>query len=200
MKVSGAASDFDFHPAVRHPRVDRPAAILRVGPFEVGRFYVEERSEWPVCDAGSAYRLRPSLHHRRAWLSPQVRNSTPSGWILRLVPDERGWVLQVTVEGWENENLARLTPPWHGPNARYLEGWHFRNADNTDPNDGSINQPQEFREFIFSPAVGIDSNTTVAPRRWTLSPGSERSAAGGCSSNRTSSHRRGQANGPRLNH
>jgi hypothetical protein len=130
----------------------------------------------------------------------RFENSTPSGWILRLVPDERGWVLQVTVEGWENENLARLTPPWHGPNARYLEGWHFRNADNTDPNDGSINQPQEFREFIFSPAVGIDSNTTVAPRRWTLSPGSERSAAGGCSSNRTSSHRRGQANGPRLNH
>ena len=84
----------------------------------------------------------------------RFENSTPSGWILRLVPDERGWVLQVTVEGRENENLARLTPPWHGPNARYLEGWHFRNADNTGPNDGSVNQPQEFREFIFSPAVG----------------------------------------------
>ena len=32
--------------------------------------------------------------------------------------------------------------------------WHFRNADNTGPNDGSVNQPQELREFIFSPDVG----------------------------------------------
>jgi len=40
------------------------------------------------------------------------------------------------------------------PNARELEGWHFRNADNSGPNDGSVNAPQELREFIFSPVVG----------------------------------------------
>ena len=33
-------------------------------------------------------------------------------------------------------------------------GWHFRNADNTAPNDGSVNAPQELRQFIFSPVVG----------------------------------------------
>ena len=48
-----------------------------------------------------------------------------------------------------------LTPPWHlVPNPRYVEGWHFRNASNTGPNDGSVNAPQETREFIFSPEVG----------------------------------------------
>lgn len=81
--------------------------------------------------------------------------STPSGWILRLVPIAEGWFLQVTVRGRETEDLSRLTPPWHFvPNPREIEGWHFRNADNTGPNDGSVNAPQELREFIFSPAVG----------------------------------------------
>lgn len=71
-----------------------------------------------------------------------------------LIPIEYGWVIEVRAEG-RDENLARLTPPWHFvPNPRYLEGWHFRNATNTAPNDGSVNAPQETREFYFSPEVG----------------------------------------------
>ena len=67
---------------------------------------------------------------------------------------EYGWVIEVEQRGRE-ENLARLTPPWHFvPNPRYVEGWHFRNASNTGPNDGSVNAPQEIREFYFSPEVG----------------------------------------------
>lgn len=57
-----------------------------------------------------------------------------------------------------DENLARLTPPLHGPNPCDIEGWHFRNADNTGPNeagDGNVNAPQREREFLFSPAVGV---------------------------------------------
>jgi hypothetical protein len=81
--------------------------------------------------------------------------TTPSGWILRLTPVSEGWFLAVTTKGRETEDLSRLTPPWHFvPNPREIEGWHFRNADNTGPNDGSVNAPQELREFIFSPAVG----------------------------------------------
>jgi len=80
---------------------------------------------------------------------------TPAGWILRLVPVQGGWFLQITSKGREAEDLSRLTPPWHFvPNAREIEGWQFRNADNTGPNDGSVNAPQELREFIFSPQVG----------------------------------------------
>ncbi len=77
------------------------------------------------------------------------------GWILRLQPNAEGWLLQVTAAGRDTEDLSRLTPPWHGvPNPRDIAGWHFRNAGNTGPNDGSVNAPQRLREFIFSPAVG----------------------------------------------
>ena len=83
------------------------------------------------------------------------RAATAEGWILHLVPGPEGWFLQVTQKGREMEDLSRLTPPWHFvPNARELDGWHFRNGDNTGPNDGSVNAPQELREFIFSPEVG----------------------------------------------
>lgn len=78
-----------------------------------------------------------------------------SGLILRLKPDQFGWIIEVTQTAREEEDLARLTPPWHFvPNPRDLAGWHFRNGENTGPNDGSVNAPGELRDFIFSPAVG----------------------------------------------
>jgi hypothetical protein len=53
------------------------------------------------------------------------------------------------------ENLARLTPPFHfAPHPRIIEGWHFRNKDNTGPNRGDVNAPQRVRDFIFSREVG----------------------------------------------
>jgi hypothetical protein len=71
----------------------------------------------------------------------------------RLSPIKHGWRISIGEEGRE-EDLARLTPPWHFvPNPRYIEGWHFRNASNTGPNDGSVNAPQHVRQFIFSPVV-----------------------------------------------
>ena len=107
----------------------------------------------PRCDA--------ELGRRADRISGEVvkggtfRGTTAAGWILQLVPTAEGWVLRVTVKGREAEDLSRLTPPWHGvPNARDIEGWHFRNAANSGPNDGSVNAPQQLREFIFSPAVG----------------------------------------------
>ena len=81
--------------------------------------------------------------------------ATPGGWILKLVPVDEGWFLEITTEGRQKEDLSRLTPPWHFvPNAREIEGWHFRNEDNTGRNEGSVNAPQELRDFIFSPQVG----------------------------------------------
>lgn len=81
-----------------------------------------------------------------------------------LEPREYGWEIIVRDDRPE-ENIARLTPPFHfAPNPRYLEGWHFRNLENTGPNDGSVNAPQEERDFIFSPQVGrsIDYPVTTA--------------------------------------
>jgi len=89
--------------------------------------------------------------------------TSATGWILRLVPERirengresaYGWMLQVSMVGREREDLARLTLPLHGGNDTDISGWDLRNADNTGPNDGSVNRPGELREFIFSPAVG----------------------------------------------
>lgn len=111
------------------------------------------RQTRPVCRAQSgrkAEEIRGTLAAGRTFTQ-----ATAGGWMLRLVPDSEGWFLQVSAKGRETEDLSRLTPPWHFvPNPREIEGWHFRNADNTGPNDGSVNAPQELREFIFSPAVG----------------------------------------------
>lgn len=76
------------------------------------------------------------------------------GLSMSLEPNAWGWVLVVR-DARPDENIARLTGPFHFvPNPRYVEGWHFRNADNTGPNDGSVNAPQEERGFVFSPEVG----------------------------------------------
>lgn len=112
-----------------------------------------QQAPTPVCESGPnrrAERLDGEVKRGEPF-----RRQTSAGWILRLEPNSEGWFLQVTTIGREAEDLSRLTPPWHFvPNPREIEGWHFRNADNTGPNDGSVNAPQQLRDFIFSPAVG----------------------------------------------
>jgi hypothetical protein len=77
-----------------------------------------------------------------------------SRFVFALEPGDFGWEICI-YERERTENLTRLTPPLHFvPNPRHIEGWHFRNAKNTGPNDGSVNAPQEEREFIFSPEIG----------------------------------------------
>lgn len=73
--------------------------------------------------------------------------------LFRLDPLKHGW------EIWVGDNMAAehnfsavATPPFHGINARYIEGWHFRNSDNSGPNEAgekNVNAPQYQREFCF---------------------------------------------------
>jgi hypothetical protein len=119
----------------------------------------------PACDADPGRRSARMQGHLTK--GGTYSASTERGWILRLVPDEQGWLLRVTTKERKAEDLSRLTPPWHSvPNPREIQGWHFRNADNTGPNDGSVNAPQELREFIFSPEVGrgIEYRGSATPR------------------------------------
>lgn len=85
--------------------------------------------------------------------------------IFILKPNPYGWEIVMREKGRPKENLARLTPPFHFvPNPRYIEGWHFRNADNTGPNDvgaKNVNAPQHVRNFIFSPMVGKEIDYPV---------------------------------------
>ena len=84
-------------------------------------------------------------------------NRFGADYILKLEPVPSGWVIKVQTAG-KSEDLSRLTPPFHSfPNPRELEGWHFRNTDNTGPNEAgekNVNAPGLQREFIFSPEVG----------------------------------------------
>ncbi len=83
-----------------------------------------------------------------------------SGWTFALVSADKGWDLRL-FDG-EGRDLTAGTPPLRGPNARELYGWHFRNADNSGPNDGSVNAPQGLRVFAIEPADG------AAPGRGSL--------------------------------
>jgi hypothetical protein len=79
--------------------------------------------------------------------------------LFNLSPCKYGWTISISTASRSEEDIARLTPPFHSaPNPRDIEGWHFRNELNTGPNDGSINAPDSVREFIFSPRVGLTIN------------------------------------------
>ena len=75
-----------------------------------------------------------------------------SGLVFLLKPTSHGF--QIAVHDEMGEDLSRLTPPLRGVNARFIDGWHFRNRGNTGANEGSVNAPQRFRDFTFSPEVG----------------------------------------------
>jgi len=71
---------------------------------------------------------------------------------LRLRASDGGWGIHVFERGGDVD-LAKYTLPLHGPNPTVLLASYFRNADNTGPNDGSVNAPGAHREFVFSPEV-----------------------------------------------
>ena len=82
----------------------------------------------------------------------EFRAALDNGWTFTLVRELHGWTLAVVDR--DGTDLTQLTPPWRfEPNPRQLYGWHFRNADNTAPNDGTVNAPQELRRFLISPSV-----------------------------------------------
>lgn len=148
-------------------RSDQRRMLLHSVLFVVIAGVVEAQPRMPRCDprpGRHAERIRGDLDKGDAF-----SEKTSAGWTLRLVPTEKGWLLQVTTDDRDAEDLARLTPPWHfAPNPRQIDGWHFRNAENTGPNDGSVNAPQELREFIFSPRIGRDiqdEGTNTQPTR-----------------------------------
>jgi hypothetical protein len=60
------------------------------------------------------------------------------------------WIIRIGDPTRDDKDYAWVvTPPFHGPNNLYLFGSYFRNADNSGPNDGSVNAPGEVRHFRF---------------------------------------------------
>lgn len=86
----------------------------------------------------------------------QYRRPFGSRFEFILKPVPQGWQICVKEFG-RDENLARLTPPFHFvPNPREIEGWQFLE----NPSE-CVNRPYQAdagpanpRQFIFSPEVG----------------------------------------------
>lgn len=86
----------------------------------------------------------------------QFRRNFGSRFEFILEPMPEGWQIFVKEFG-RDENLARLTPPFHFmPNPREIEGWHF-----LENPSACVNRPYHAdagpanpRKFIFSPEVG----------------------------------------------
>jgi hypothetical protein len=67
-----------------------------------------------------------------------------------------GWSIIITdpqgsaCDGSDWANFGPIvTPPMRGNLTFDVHGWQFRNKENTGPNDGSLNVPQENRSFYF---------------------------------------------------
>jgi hypothetical protein len=60
-----------------------------------------------------------------------------------------GWSIHLFAADTLEDFAGIATPPYHGVNATQIEAWHFRNADNSGPNLGDVNAPQERRIFSF---------------------------------------------------
>ena len=76
----------------------------------------------------------------------------------RLVPLEDGWELWIGDPAARDRNYVTVaTPPFRGINPSVIQGWHFRNSDNTGPNAPgakAVNAPGLVRDFalILNPA------------------------------------------------
>lgn len=88
-----------------------------------------------------------------------------AGWRLVLDPVPEGW--RISILNAAGDDLSWATPPRHGPNARDIYGWHFRNAANTGPNTGDVNAPQHLRLITFFPDTGefagVEERPAVEP-------------------------------------
>ncbi len=73
--------------------------------------------------------------------------------VFRLVPNGYGWTIWVGTRATGDADFSAVaTPPFRGMNHRYIEGWHFRNVENSganEPGPKNVNAPQEVREFAL---------------------------------------------------
>ncbi len=95
-----------------------------------------------------------------------------TGLEFRLAPVTFGWIIWIGDPELPEQNYVTLaTPPFRGVNPVVIEGWHFRNADNTGPNapgPGNVNAPQKERAFAFvlDPAGRREAAETLGILMW----------------------------------
>jgi len=147
---AGGAQDFVqfegwFEPYERRMNVelDGPDTLLMVG------------DGCESCPEHTYVRGRSAAFEGEVTRGARFERDLWDGLRFELEPIGLGWEIAVRDTARPEENLARLTPPFHFvPNPRVIEGWHFRNKANTGPNRGDVNAPGTARDFIFSRQVG----------------------------------------------
>jgi hypothetical protein len=76
-------------------------------------------------------------------------HALPDNLEFRLNPYPEGWSISIGRPGDRTDYVGIATPPYHGVNPVFIEAWHFRNADNTGPNEGQVSAPADIRDFSF---------------------------------------------------
>lgn len=77
------------------------------------------------------------------------------GLVFRLDPDDNGWNIEVGPAGSTDDYTDCVNMPAHGITNRQIQGWHFRNDDNTAPLEPrdfqtpGIGQPRQF-DFVLT--------------------------------------------------
>ena len=94
-------------------------------------------------------RFAGTVHRDEIW-----RHPIGGGLEFRLTPmsgvSSGAWDIGIwPVDSVPIDYAAVATPPYRSINPRDIEGWHFRNRDNTGSNRGDVNAPQDVREFLF---------------------------------------------------
>lgn len=155
-KVDALAARWIGHPLFLPFGIARSAPILPQFPNQGGATNGSQSARRQVTFGGAVKAGEPFQH------------SFGGIFTFALEPSKFGWRI-VVYQRDRKQDLARLTPPFHFvPNPTDIEGWHFRNEDNTGPNDGSVNAPQKDRKFIFSPEVGLSIDGSQ--QHWNVSP------------------------------
>lgn len=63
--------------------------------------------------------------------------------------DKGGWEISISGADTTQDFVGVATPPYHGPNERVIEAWHFRTRRTTAADSGGVNSPGTERGFYF---------------------------------------------------
>jgi hypothetical protein len=131
-------------------RLDGTKALVALLALTVIAIHVPPSARAQTCESSPT---RHSLQvHGEVSGEREFSATVADRWTFRLQRIQHGWAIRLNDA--TGIDLTSITPPFrYGVNHRDIEGWHFRNADNTASNDGSVNAPQRDRVFVFSPAL-----------------------------------------------
>jgi hypothetical protein len=127
----------------------RPFAMPRSGPITVIALFLGVAATGPA--AADPLELRGEAS--RGDTLVHMFNHDGARYEFRLVPTGGGWTIWIGDPMQRDQNyVTAVTPPFRGINPAVIQGWHFRNKDNTGPNEpgeGNVNAPQKERRFAF---------------------------------------------------